>query len=178
MKLHEVNFEIGDYIYLLSARNKTGVSKKLQPIFTGPFVISKVFSDVLYEIAGQKKNQIVHHDRMFVCKDNNIPLWLSRKRGKILREFNPNENEIPIEEPADNFLDNDLMIDDLFEHNEQEQTEDEDSDPETEMAPATNSSSESDNSTSSEEEEALPVARSSRGRILKRNPKYSKNSDG
>jgi len=57
-----------------------GQSKKLQPIFKGPFLILKQKSPSLFLIADRKKTSLVHHDRLQPCKDCHLPVWLQRKR--------------------------------------------------------------------------------------------------
>ena len=63
---------------------RKGVSKKLLPIYDGPFLVTRVLSPVLIEIEGQKKNKIIHHDKLKICRDRRIPLWIRRRRQGLL----------------------------------------------------------------------------------------------
>ena len=62
-----------------------GQSKKLQPIWSGPWIVTQVISSVLYRIANRKQSMVVHHDSLKLCSDRDLPIWLLRKRqGKML----------------------------------------------------------------------------------------------
>jgi len=41
-------------------------------------------SPVLYRIEGRKDPHVVHHDRLKICKDRFVPMWLRRKRHDVL----------------------------------------------------------------------------------------------
>ena len=73
-------FSKGDLVYCLDSSSKVGQSKKLQPIFKGPYLILKQKSPSLFIIADRKKTRLVHHDRLQPCKDRHLPLWIQRKR--------------------------------------------------------------------------------------------------
>ena len=38
-----------------------GQSKKLQPIWSGPWIVTQVISSVLYRIANRKQSMVAHH---------------------------------------------------------------------------------------------------------------------
>ena len=61
-------YEIGDIVYVLYLARKIGLSPKLQPAWKGPYVISKVLSPILFEVA-DKKIFVLHHDRLKPCED-------------------------------------------------------------------------------------------------------------
>ena len=84
-KVHLSKFETGDVVFLVNSATKIGVSKKLQPCWQGPFLIIKVVSPILFEIASRKKNWVVHHDRLKKCTDRSMPLWLRRRRHNLFR---------------------------------------------------------------------------------------------
>lgn len=81
-KQHSSTFGVDDFVYLMNNANKKGHSKKLQPIYIGPFLIVEKISDILYTIEGFKgrSRQVVHHDRLRLCNDRDIPLWAQRHR--------------------------------------------------------------------------------------------------
>ena len=73
-------YQEGDAVLLINSATKIGHSKKLQPIWLGPFLVTKVISSTLYQIASQKKTFVVHHDRIRPCLDKTLPLWFQRRR--------------------------------------------------------------------------------------------------
>ena len=42
-------------------------------------------NNVLNRIQGRKGNKVVHHDRLKLCQDRNLPLWLERLRHSVLQ---------------------------------------------------------------------------------------------
>ena len=74
--------------------SKVGQSKKLRKPWIGPFVIVFKINNVLYRIQRRKRNQVVHHDRLKLCQDRYLPLWLKRLRPRFsnqkTRRRNPN----------------------------------------------------------------------------------------
>ncbi len=56
-------------------------------------------SPVLFEIRGKKKSQIVHHDRIKLCKDRFIPIWLRRLRHEFLGLANILQDDYDEENP-------------------------------------------------------------------------------
>jgi hypothetical protein len=84
VKSHQRSYDRGDLVYKLDTSTRKGQSKKLRPIWLGPFVITEVLSPVLYRIEGRKNPHVVHHDRIKICKDRVIPLWMRRKRHGLL----------------------------------------------------------------------------------------------
>ena len=90
-KKHSVSFEVGDLVYALNSASPKGHSRKLQPIFTGPFLVTHKISDILYQIQGRrgKGKQVLHHDRLKMCQDRVIPLWLRRERTEFLNNTMP-----------------------------------------------------------------------------------------
>ena len=82
---------MGDLVYVLNPSNKPGISTKLQPIYQGPYLVIKVYSPILYGIKGRKCQLVVHHDRLLLCVDRFIPLWMR----KLLNEFLSLDETIP-----------------------------------------------------------------------------------
>ena len=76
-------YQEGDAVLLINSATKIGQNKKLQPIWLGPFLVTKVISPTLYQICSQKKTFVVHHDRIRRCHDNVLPLWLQRKKQRM-----------------------------------------------------------------------------------------------
>ena len=93
LKLNVTTYEIGDLVYVLDSARKIGISPKLQPVWKGPYVISKVISPILFEVADKRKSFVLHHDRLKPCEDRSIPLWLRRKRNKISNDLDQEDPE-------------------------------------------------------------------------------------
>ena len=83
LHLKENSFQRGDLVYVLNETPKVGVSKKLQPVWRGPFVVLEAIGPVLYSVAGRRKDEVLHHDKLKLCSDRAIPLWVRRKRNEV-----------------------------------------------------------------------------------------------
>ena len=95
-KLHVDTYDVGDLVYLLNSAGKVGQSRKLQPVYTGPHLIVKKLSDILFTTVNSRgRQQVIHHDRMRRCSDLNIPIWARRERNK-LAEVNVPEDPIEV----------------------------------------------------------------------------------
>ena len=77
-------YEVGDFVYVLDPSYQPGLSKKLQPIFKGPYLVVKVLNALLYKLRGRKNEIVVHHNRLQACEDRFIPLWMRRLRQEFL----------------------------------------------------------------------------------------------
>ena len=93
LKLKVTAYEIGDLVYVLDSARKIGISPKSQPVWKGPYVISKVISPILFEVTDKRKSFVLHHDRLKPCEDRFVPLWLRRKRSKILNNSDQEDLE-------------------------------------------------------------------------------------
>ena len=84
LHLHERSYEKGDLVYQRNEAGQVGQSRKLQPIFVGPVLVTQVLSPVLFRVENRKRSYVLHHDRLIPCKDRVIPLWIRRKRHDLL----------------------------------------------------------------------------------------------
>ena len=87
LKLSEHSYSVGDLVYVLHSATKVGQSKKLSPIWKGPLLIVEVLSPVLYRVKGRRKESVLHHDhddRLRICKDRVVPMWMRRLRHQFL----------------------------------------------------------------------------------------------
>ena len=66
LRLKENTYEVGDLVYLLDSARKIGQSSKLQQIWKGPTLVTKVLTSILFEVTGRKKPVIIHHDSLFI----------------------------------------------------------------------------------------------------------------
>lgn len=87
--LRQTKFEVGDLVYMKNCNHVVGISRKLQPIMMGPYIVTKVISSILYKICDRRKEIVCHHDKMRICNDREIPLWIQRKRQEILFQDEP-----------------------------------------------------------------------------------------
>jgi len=65
-KVRQLNFELGQKVWLFNPRRKLGRAPKLQSNWEGPYEIVRKINDVVYCIrkSGRHKNKIVHLDRL------------------------------------------------------------------------------------------------------------------
>ena len=161
VKLSITKYGQGDLVYKIDSATKVGVSSKLRPVWKGPYLVTKVITPMLYRIKDRKSESVIHHDRLKLCRDRNIPLWMRRMRHNLLYPSQQNKEKV-----KSNFiLDDDLNLDVLFQDNPGNE--------DTEPAVAVGSDGDLDQERDSQEEEkemTLPVV-SRRGRIIKQ-PKY------
>ena len=78
-------FDIGDLVHKLDTTTKVGLTTKLKPVYTGPFLVTEILSPILYRI--EDRPSVIHHNRLRICKDRAIPLWMRRKRHHFLRNL-------------------------------------------------------------------------------------------
>ena len=60
-----------------------GQSKKLQPIWSGPWIVTHVISSVLHRIGNRKRSMVTHHDSLKLCCDCDLPIWLLMKPHEL-----------------------------------------------------------------------------------------------
>ena len=86
---YQAEYNEGDLVYLRDERTRVGLSKKLLPVYSGPYLVVQVISPILFRLQGRKKEAVVHHDRIIPCRDRTIPLWLQKLQHKFLQ--NPDQ---------------------------------------------------------------------------------------
>ena len=84
LKLQQNHYEVGDLVYRLNQVTKKGECQKLKPIWVGPLIVTEVITPVLFRVRGRKREQILHHDKLKICEDRAIPMWVRRLRHQIL----------------------------------------------------------------------------------------------
>jgi len=77
-------YAVGDVVLLIDSASRIGQCKKLAPLWKGPYVIVEIVSPVLCKIASSRKEWVVHHDRLRLCDESPLPLWVRRRRHHIL----------------------------------------------------------------------------------------------
>ena len=88
-KLNQQLFQIGDVVYQIDSATKVGQSSKLKAVWKGPFLIIKPLSSHVYQLETRKRKTVVHHDRLKLCHDRVLPIWLRRRRHELLNEEAP-----------------------------------------------------------------------------------------
>ena len=76
LKLQENHYEVGDFVFRCNKASKVGSSRKLNPIWIGPLLITEVINPVLYRVRDRKWEYVLHHDLLKRCEDRTIPFWL------------------------------------------------------------------------------------------------------
>ena len=83
-KLNQCRFNIGDVVYQIDSATKVGQSSKLRPVWKGPYLVVKPLSGHIYQLETRKRKVVVHHDRLKICNDRALPLWVLRKSHDLL----------------------------------------------------------------------------------------------
>ena len=79
---------MGDAVLLINSASKVGESKKLQPIWLGPYLITEKLSPVTYRLVNRKREWVVHYNRLKLCLDDELPIWLRRRRDQVREPHN------------------------------------------------------------------------------------------
>ena len=74
-------YVVGDLVY-----KRHHIHKKLELAWVGPCVVTKVFSDCLFQVQFKSKSQVLHHDRLKSYRSISIPRW-AQKLSKDLRNI-------------------------------------------------------------------------------------------
>ena len=114
---HVRRFDVGDLVYRRNSAHKPGLNRKLCPLFSGPYLVVKVKSPYIYKVVDQKREMILHHDKLCLCETRAVPLWVAHKRHEILGE------PLPVERP-ENHLDQEEVIEQRPERNNVQPEED------------------------------------------------------
>ena len=83
-KLSHTSFQKGDLVYKIDNSTKIGHSKKLRPIFMGPYLVQEVLALALFRLEGRKKTIVAHHDKLIKCRDRQLPFWIRRKHHQLM----------------------------------------------------------------------------------------------
>lgn len=86
---NEKLYQMGDVVLLRQDASKAGSCKKLNPVWVGPYLIVAILSPVIMKLRGPRKTFVVHHDRVKLCRDRQLPLWLRRARHELLHPTVP-----------------------------------------------------------------------------------------
>ena len=82
LRVNLKKYNIGDVVYKINSASKVGQSKKLQSPWLGPYLIEDSHGTI-YKIRSQKKSEWIHHDRLKLCENAELPLWLCCKHHLV-----------------------------------------------------------------------------------------------
>jgi len=82
-KVKDIDFHVGDWVWVYSPRRYIGQSPKWSRQYGGPFLIEKAINAVNYVVRHSKRAQpiIVHVDKMKKCHGVTPPSWLESHQG-------------------------------------------------------------------------------------------------
>ncbi len=102
LRLVEQQFDVGDLVYRIDSSTKVG-AKALKPVWQGPYlVVGGTFP--LYRVRAPRREVVLHHERLKLCLDREIPLWLHRMRRDLL-----NKEPEPVSENVEDNADDSLL---------------------------------------------------------------------
>ena len=110
LRAHAQAYEVGDYVYLRRKAKVVGQSKKLLPLYEGPYVIIDRRGPVLYKIHTRRAAFWTHHDRLRRCRLEQVPRWLEDKR----KEVRPPTSTNPEDDSESGEEEEPYGLDDLF----------------------------------------------------------------
>ena len=109
-------YNVGDVVYKINSAIIIGQSKKLQSPWLGPYLVEAVQG--IFKIRSQKKSEWIHHDRLKMCEDAQLPLWLHHEHHialdldeTIAYDDDQDENNLPDEV---NYPDEEEMVDFIY----------------------------------------------------------------
>ena len=83
LKVHSRAYEQGDLVYILDTATVKGKYHKLRPSWKRPGIVIKNLSPYLYRVKTKAAVMVAKHDRLKICDDRDILLWLSSYREKF-----------------------------------------------------------------------------------------------
>ena len=86
LRSYERRYDVGAFVFKLDSTVPKGISKKLTPIYTGPFVVEKEMHPLYTLRTKRGKVTTVHHDRLIAATPEYVPLVLKRQRAAIIRD--------------------------------------------------------------------------------------------
>ncbi len=80
MRINLKSYAVGDAVYVLNTASKKGLAKKLTIQWNGPGLVVRRITPYLYKIQFRKATVTANHDRMKLCKEENLPAWLLKAK--------------------------------------------------------------------------------------------------
>ena len=86
LKQRTVEYQEGDLVYVLKAAHRAGQSRKLSPVWQGPLLVIKLVTPMLLVVRDQRKESVLHHDRLKPFRERVVPIWMRRLRQQFLQQ--------------------------------------------------------------------------------------------
>ena len=83
LKVNVSKYKVGDAVYVLDTAQVKGKCRKLSPTWKGPGLVVEILTSLLYKVKLRGEIKTMNHDRLKICQDTNLPLWIQRHQ----REF-------------------------------------------------------------------------------------------
>ena len=89
-RLYDINvlqnkFQVRDLVHVLNTGKTKGKCPKLLSIHNGPFVVTKIYGPIIYDVRNHKQRRVPHHDKLKCYTAEFIPEWMNRVRAQINR---------------------------------------------------------------------------------------------
>ena len=97
LRVVEHHYDEGDLVYKLDSATKVGQSQKLRSPWMGPYLVIAC-RPPLYTIIDRKKKHVIHHDKLKLCQDRDIPVWLRRLRHQYFQTGDSLESSESLDE--------------------------------------------------------------------------------
>ena len=77
----------GDVVWCLNESRKVGVMPKLQPAYSGPFLVKRKITELNYllQLDASGLERLVHHNKLKPYEGDHPPSWIKRARRKLMR---------------------------------------------------------------------------------------------
>lgn len=76
LRILERSYAVKDPVYILDKAAVKGECKKLGPPWKGPGVVVAKLSAYLYRVKLRNAVMVLNHDRLKLCRDRTLPLWI------------------------------------------------------------------------------------------------------
>lgn len=84
IKAWQHRYDEGQLVWYLNENRRLGVCQKLQPTYLGPFVITRKFNDLIFNIhLGPNDSRVVHHNKLKKYEGEEKPEWVKKLLKKL-----------------------------------------------------------------------------------------------
>ena len=85
IRTYERAYQVGYVVYVLDTSSTKGKCRKMKSPWKGPGVVTRRLIDYVYEIKLRRKLVSINHDRLKLCTDKQLPMWIQRHNGQCDR---------------------------------------------------------------------------------------------
>ena len=96
LNLQKRSYNEGDVVYKRNEAFHKGRTRKLESPWTGPYLVVRC-RPPLYTIRDRKRDVVHHHDKLKLCQDRAIPLWIRKLRSRFFQEEEAEEIVSPLQ---------------------------------------------------------------------------------